>query len=82
MSRQRDIEQYIKSFPESLKWLNECPICHHRGYRPDMPEHIGGKHSIMGWYLRRYFQPLETDELGLCMMCSRLQQNNGHQKQG
>lgn len=73
MSRQREIDWYIKSYPGIEKWLNDCPLCHRRGYKPDMPEHIGGEHSVMGYYVKKYFQPLETDETGLCMVCSRLQ---------
>lgn len=74
MSLQRDIDWYVKSYPEAEKWLNTCPLCRRRGYKPDMPEHIGGEHSIMGYYLRRYFQPLAVDEMGLCMICANLQQ--------
>lgn len=74
MSLQRDIDWYTRSYPEIEKWLNVCPLCRRRGYKPDMPEHIGGEHSIMVYYVKKYFQPMETDEMGLCMICSRLQQ--------
>ena len=73
MTRQKDIDQYLKSYPELLKWINECPVCHFRGYKPDMPEHIGGEHSMAERNIRRFFRPLEVNEAGLCMVCARLQ---------
>ena len=73
MTRQKDIDQYLKSYPALLKWINECPACHFKGYKPDMPEHIGGEYSIAARHIRQFFRPLEVDEAGFCMMCSRLQ---------
>lgn len=73
MMYQREIELYLKSYPEALKWINECLACHHRGYKPNMPKRIGGKDSVLADNLRRYFSPMEVDEMGFCVVCSKLQ---------
>lgn len=33
-------ELYLQSYPKLRKWINECQICHAKGYKPDMPKHI------------------------------------------
>lgn len=63
-------ERYLERYPELRKWVRECPACHRRGYRPDMPEQLGENFKAQS--IRRYFSPMETDELGFCMTCSRL----------
>lgn len=40
MSRKGDKEQYSKDYPEISRWLNECMVCHSKGYKPEMPEKI------------------------------------------
>lgn len=64
-------EDYLRRFPELRKWVRECPACHRIGYRPDLPERLGV--DMKAQSLRQYFRPMETDELGFCMTCSRLQ---------
>ena len=63
-------EEYLKSYPELRKWVLECPACHRKGYRPDLPEKLG--ENFKAYHIRKYFQPMEIDELGLCPVCSRL----------
>ena len=55
-------EDYLRRFPELRRWI---------GYRPDLPERLGV--DMKAQSLRRYFRPMETDERGFCMTCSRLQ---------
>lgn len=71
---QRDINQYLKMYPELLKWINECPACHIKGYKPDMPLHIGEEWSIAGYNFRKYFKPLEVDNFGFCIICSNFRE--------
>jgi hypothetical protein len=59
-------------YPGLLKWINECPICHSKGYKVDMPEHIGGEYSVAANNIRKYFKPLEVDDDGFCLQCSRV----------
>ena len=71
MSYKEDSEQYLKMYPGLQKWINECPVCHSKGYKPDMPEHIGGVDSVAAHNLRRYFRPLEVDSMGVCLQCAK-----------
>lgn len=72
MNHKKDSELYLKMYPELLKWINECPICHSKGYNLEMPEHIGGEDSIASYNIRKYFKPLEVDKNGLCLQCSKV----------
>lgn len=72
MRYKKDSELYLKMYPDLLKWINECPVCHSNGYKPEMPDHIGGEDSFAGTNIRMYFKPLEVDENGFCMQCSKL----------
>lgn len=68
----KDSELYLKMYPELLKWINQCPICQSKGYKPEMPDHISREHSIAAYNIRKYFKPLEVDENGLCLQCSKV----------
>lgn len=72
MKYKRDSELYLKMYPELLKWINECSICHSKGYKPEMPEHIGGEYSIASYNIQKYFKPLEVDKNSLCEQCAKL----------
>lgn len=69
MKHKRDSELYLKMYPELLKWIHLCPICHSKGYKPEMPEHIGGKYSIVAYHIRKHFAPIDVDEYGFCLQC-------------
>lgn len=69
MKYQKDIALYLKSYPDLRKWINECVVCHIRGYKPEMPEHIGSKDSIAADNIRKYFKPLEVNDMGICLQC-------------
>jgi hypothetical protein len=57
-------------YPRLRKWINQCVSCGREGYRPDMPEHIGGPESLAALNIRKYFSPLALDDAGRCSMCS------------
>ncbi len=63
-------DRCLESCPELRKRVLECPACHRKGYRPDLPVRLGENFKAQN--IRQYFQPMETDELGFCMTCSRL----------
>jgi hypothetical protein len=67
-------EEYLQMYPtRTARWLNQCVACQRKGYKPDMPNEIypGG---ALASNLRRYFEPLELDEAGLCDQCRDLVQ--------
>ena len=70
--KQIDIKGYLRDYPSFRKWINECSACHTMGYKPDMPEHIGGEYSCAGKVIRKVLSPLEVDELGFCLICSKV----------
>lgn len=66
-------EKYIAAIPRLGKWINECVICHQKGYKPDMPKVIAANgFSLDGYFIRKYFKPLEVNEDGVCRHCSGL----------
>ena len=71
LNYKKDSELYLKMYRGLEKWINECPICHSKGYKPDMPEQISNYNSVAAKNIRHYFRPLEVDEMGFCLQCSR-----------
>ena len=66
-------EAYITAIPRLRKWINECAMCHRKGYRPDLPDRISvveGSQDV--YYIKKYFRPLELNEEGLCEVCAKL----------
>jgi hypothetical protein len=35
-----DIEKYLKQYPETQKWINQCLICQGFGYKPEIPDEL------------------------------------------
>lgn len=71
--KKNEAEVYLQMYPKLLKWINECPACHAKGYNPNMPEHIGDEDLVAaGRNIRKMLRPLEVDDLGFCLTCSRL----------
>lgn len=71
MRNQNKGEEYINAFPKFKKWINECNVCHRKGYNPNIPEQITSvKGSLGTYYIKKYFSPLFLDERGLCEQCS------------
>lgn len=69
-------EEYLKMYPKLRKWINECAMCHYKGYKPDMPDEIYPHPSLASYHLRSYFKPLELNEDSLCKFCSTLINNH------
>ena len=69
-------EEYINAFPKLKKWINECLLCHRKGYDPSMPDKITTvEGSLEVLYLKKYFEPLILNKNGLCQDCERLLKN-------
>jgi hypothetical protein len=68
--KEPDHEQYLRMYPkETGRWMNQCVTCQRKGYKPDLPKTIYPDTALAS-NLRRYFEPLELNELGLCEQCS------------
>ena len=66
-------EEYISAFPKFKKWINECVLCHKKGYRPDMPEKITVEDGCLEvHFIKKYFDVLPLSENGLCSQCARI----------
>lgn len=64
-------EIYLKSYPElERRWINQCVACQRKGYKPSMPRIIYPGYAAQN--LRRYFDPLDVDELSLCEQCRQV----------
>jgi hypothetical protein len=61
--------EYLKRYPDLLRWMNQCIACGSRGYRPDLPENIRPYPSHGARTLRQHYQPLPVDDVGLCEQC-------------
>ncbi len=68
-SKSRDRETYLKQFPETRKWLNECLICHSIGYKPELPEKIYP--GLLAENIRSMFSTLNVNELSICGECAK-----------
>lgn len=69
--RKNEAEEYLEQFLKTKKWINECIICHSKGYKPDMPEYIIREESFFAYSIRHYFQPLTINDLGICLQCAK-----------
>lgn len=73
-----DGEEYLIAYPKLRKWINECVMCHAKGYKPNMPKEIYPHPSAASKNLRFYFKPLELNDDGLCETCSKLLKKQGY----
>lgn len=71
--KKTDIDLYLDTYPNLLKWINECPICHAKGYKPDMPDAVGGFliPEATARYIKKKLRPLPVDDMGFCDTCAR-----------
>jgi hypothetical protein len=68
-NRGTDIEEFLMKYPHMLRWVNECLSCHHKGYKPEMPEPEVDISVFIPAKLRRLLDELALDENGLCEQC-------------
>jgi hypothetical protein len=74
---------YLRTYPETRKWMNQCAACQCVGYKPELPDVTtrrtpeGEGATMIADNLRRYFAPLALDATGFCEMCSRLVATEG-----
>ena len=61
-------EEYLQMYPERTgRWMNQCVACQQKGYKSDMPDNIYP--GYLAQHLRRYYEPLDLDESGMCEQC-------------
>lgn len=69
--------EYLKAYPKLKKWINICICCGSIGYNPDMPEKLtrnlgqGEFATVSAQTIRKYFNPLKVNELGICEVCEK-----------
>ncbi len=68
-NRRTDVETFLMQNPYLLRWVNECLSCHHKGYKPEMPEPEFDNSVVTRAKLRRLLDELALDEDGLCQQC-------------
>ena len=73
MSLENDPDELLRKYSYLREWVNECAVCHHRGYRPDLPGQERGARYSTHARLRRLFDELALDERGMCEQCSSAQ---------
>ena len=77
MSNKDNKENYIKQYPEINKWLNQCIICQTQGYKPNLPDKIYP--GFLADNIRRFYNVLEVDEIGICTDCQKHYKKITHQ---
>jgi hypothetical protein len=73
MSLENDPEKLLKQYSYLREWVNECAVCHHKGYRPDLPYPERSARYSTHARLRRLFDELVLDEDGVCEQCRLVQ---------
>ena len=66
-----DGDAYLQHYPDLLRWLNICKGCGARGYKPELPNNIYPHFNVAADNLRKYFQPLQVNEMGHCQQCTK-----------
>ena len=74
MSLENDPEKFLKRYSYLRKWVDECIVCHHKGYRPDTPYPERKTKYSTHAQLRRLFDELVLDESGMCEQCRSVKQ--------
>ena len=64
-----EVEEFLMKYPHLARWVNECISCHHRGYKPEMPEPEVDNSAYLPAKLRRLMDEMKLDEGGLCQQC-------------
>jgi hypothetical protein len=67
--KKREIELYVRQYPEIKRWLNQCVICQTIEYKPSLPVKID--EGFLAEHIREYFDVLEVNEINICTECNR-----------
>ena len=68
-----DPEGFLEQYGYLRKWIHECGVCHHKGYRPDTPLPSRASRHYTLHLLRRLFDELVLDENQMCEQCQSVQ---------
>ncbi len=68
-SKYKDKKQYMSEYPQLSKWINECVVCHHQGYDPNIDIK---QEKLMVKNIKSLFPPLEINADGMCPVCEKL----------
>ncbi len=68
-NRGKGLEGFLMTYPHLNRWVNECLSCHHKGYKPEMPEPEFDNWAVLRARLRRLLDEMEVDQDGLCKQC-------------
>lgn len=68
-NQERDLETFLEEAPRMRKWVHECVSCHHRGYKPELPESQFDNSAVTATQLRRLVDEMALDEAGVCEQC-------------
>lgn len=69
---------YLRKYPQLSKWINTCICCGSMGYNPKLPKSLtrnlgqGEFSTISAQNIRKYFNPMSINELGMCETCQKL----------
>jgi len=74
-----DGEELLKYYPKYNKWINECIVCHKKGYRLDTPDFISIYDTIFTRSIKKAFKPLTLNENGVCEHCEKTLAMSQHQ---
>lgn len=73
-THEKDLEAFLMQYRYLLRWVNECPSCHHKGYKPETPKPEHDNSAVVLAVFRRLLKELVLDEDGLCPQCVRARQ--------
>ena len=65
MGKKKEQNQYLKQYPELHKWVNECIVCHAKGYNPKIELK---EEKIAVNNLKSILPPLAVNDLGMCLL--------------
>ena len=68
VNQHRDGQNYLSTYPQLRKWLQQCQWCQSEGYKPELPDKIGIS-AFAPANIRRMFPPLALDDEGVCAQC-------------
>jgi hypothetical protein len=69
--KENDLEMFQMQHPYVLQWVNVCVACHHKRYKPEMPEPEWHNTAYLPEKLRRLLDELPLDQDGLCEQCRK-----------